>query len=181
MIKIKNKLLAKGFSLTELMITVAIVAILGGMAVPSFMTIIEKNKTITFVSDFRTALYQAQSEAIKRNSLITILPKARDEKTWQTGWDVFEDKNGNGSKDTNDDLIATQTFSHTGFTLNSTDNTYKKWVSFNAMGAPVSSNGIETDSSFRICPADRDTSEARTLSISLSGNILVAEGASACP
>ncbi|CAA6801938.1 MAG: Pilus assembly protein FimT [uncultured Thiotrichaceae bacterium] len=181
MIKINKILLGKGFTLTELLITVAIVAILGGMATPSFMTIIEKNKTITFVSDFRTAMYLAQSEAIKRNSTVTILPKARDTREWQNGWDVFEDTNSNGVKETTEELISTHTFSHSGYTLKATDNTYKKWISFNAMGVPVSSNGNEADSSFRICPPDNDVSAARTLNISLSGNIIVTEGASSCP
>jgi len=174
-------MLGKGFTLTELLITVAIVAILGGMAMPSFITIFEKNKTITFVSDFRTAMHHAQSEAIKRNSIVTILPKARDTTEWQTGWDIFEDTNANGAKETTEELIATHTFSHSGYTLKAADNTYKKWISFNAMGVPASSSGSEADSSFRICPPDNNTATARTLNISLSGNFIVNEGTSSCP
>lgn len=174
-------MLGQGFTLTELLITVSIVAILGGMAMPSFMTILEKNKTITFVSDFRTALYQAQSEAIKRNTTVTLLPKARSAQKWITGWDIFQDTNADGAKATTEELIATHSFSHPNYTLKAADNTYKKWISFDAMGTPISSDGSETDSSFRICPPDGDRIAARTLNISLSGNFIVNEGASQCP
>lgn len=181
MITINRTIAGKGFTLTELLITVAIVAILGGMAVPSFMTMVEKNKTITFVSDFRAAMYQAQSEAVKRNAIVTIRPKNRDKKDWLIGWEVFEDNNGNGGRGNNDELISTHTFSDANYSLKATDNTYKKWVGFDAMGTPITSNGSEDDGSFRICPPDNDPAKARTLSISLSGNIIVTEGATKCP
>lgn len=54
----------KGFTLIELMITIAILAIIAGMAVPSFTQTIRKNQLISDTRDFVDLLAETRSEAI---------------------------------------------------------------------------------------------------------------------
>ncbi len=54
----------KGFTLIELMITIAVLAIIATMAVPSFSQTIRKNQLIRDTRDFVDLLAETRSEAI---------------------------------------------------------------------------------------------------------------------
>ena len=61
-----------GFSLIELMITLVILIIVAGFAIPSFMRTIEDNRITTQANSFLADLNFARSEAIKRSSWVAI-------------------------------------------------------------------------------------------------------------
>ncbi len=91
-----------GFTLIELMITLAIAAILLTVAVPSFRTFIENNKAITQVNEVLSAHNLARMEAIKRGSTVTVCTSSNgtacsNSTNWKNGWIVFNDLNANGA------------------------------------------------------------------------------------
>lgn len=57
-----------GFTLIELMVTIAVAAILLAVAVPSFRHLIISNRLTTAANEVVTALTVARSESIKRNA-----------------------------------------------------------------------------------------------------------------
>ena len=61
-----------GFSLLEVIITVAIVAILASIALPSLQDFISSNRIDSVNNRFYMALSYARSEAIKRGSNVTV-------------------------------------------------------------------------------------------------------------
>lgn len=63
-----------GFSLTELMIVISIVGILATIALPSFKSLTEGQRVKNASFELFTILSLARSEAIKRNSNVTITP-----------------------------------------------------------------------------------------------------------
>jgi type IV fimbrial biogenesis protein FimT len=75
-----------GFTLPELMITLAIVAILGALALPSMAGIIATLRSKSAASDLHAALTRARSEAIKRNTEATLSPNTAT--LWQFGWSI---------------------------------------------------------------------------------------------
>ena len=79
---------ANGFSLIELMIVVALVAIMAGLAAPSFRSFISGQRVKTAASDVATAAVFARSEAIKRNANVTITPVTSGAGGWKDGWSV---------------------------------------------------------------------------------------------
>jgi type IV fimbrial biogenesis protein FimT len=102
--------LASGFSLIELLITIAIAAIVAGLAAPSFTKLINANRIQTAASGLQGDLMFARTEAVKRGTWVTVCPSADQAScsganTWHTGWIVFYDKSGNGVYDSSVDTI----------------------------------------------------------------------------
>ncbi|WP_280355740.1 GspH/FimT family pseudopilin [Pseudomonas sp. BN414] len=75
----------KGFTLVELMVALMVLAILIGVAVPSYQNIIASQRLRAAVSDLHSALVFARSEAIKRNRSIALSPSHDD---WGLGWRI---------------------------------------------------------------------------------------------
>ena len=92
---------SRGFTLVELITTLAIAGILVTLAVPSYSELIKNNRLITQTNDFVTALNVARSEAIRRSDRVTVC-KSSDQVScagsggWDQGWIVFDDVNGDG-------------------------------------------------------------------------------------
>lgn len=76
-----------GFTLVELMIVVVITAILAGLAAPSFEAIIESQRAKSAAVDLYIALTRARSEAVKRNTNMTLTPKSGN---WASGWQMLD-------------------------------------------------------------------------------------------
>ncbi|GGE74016.1 GspH/FimT family pseudopilin [Massilia psychrophila] len=76
---------AAGFTLPELMAVLAIIAVLSAMAAPSFGSMIAAQRTKGAASDLFTALTRTRSEAIKRNTEVSLTPASTG---WQGGWHI---------------------------------------------------------------------------------------------
>jgi type IV fimbrial biogenesis protein FimT len=88
-----------GFTLIELMVTIAILAIIASLAAPAMSTYVSRSAMRGISGDFTMALQRARSEAINRNMCVSICmssqaslspPKCTtsgDE--WGVGWIVF--------------------------------------------------------------------------------------------
>ena len=88
-----------GFTLLELMVTVAIVAILGALAAPNFQTLIQANRTRTVASEFMAMLNLARSEAARRGQPVSVC-RSSDGRScsstgtgWDSGWIAFVNEN----------------------------------------------------------------------------------------
>jgi type IV fimbrial biogenesis protein FimT len=77
---------ARGFTLPELLAVVAIVAILAAAAGPSFSALVAGQRARAASSDLLTALILARSEAIKRNTQVTLQPASGSD--WTSGWTI---------------------------------------------------------------------------------------------
>lgn len=83
----------RGFTLIELMISIAILAILLGIAVPSFNDAALGSKLGSHANKLVASAYVARSEAIKRNVSVTLCASANGADCastggWEQGWVV---------------------------------------------------------------------------------------------
>lgn len=79
---------ARGFTLIELMVVVALAAIMAALAAPSFKSFVSGQRVKTAASDFVMTAIFARSEAIKRNADVTITSVTSGATGWKDGWTV---------------------------------------------------------------------------------------------
>lgn len=93
--------LRSGFSLIELMVTIAIVSILLTLGVPSFSAVLRNITLTTQANNFVAAINLARSEAIRRNTAVTLSATASNitQHHWESSWQIWVDSNGNGTLD----------------------------------------------------------------------------------
>ena len=82
-----------GFTLLELMITIAILAVLVGLGLPSFQETIRTNRVASITNDLVGAFQLARSEAIRRGRDVWVCPSSNQAScggTWAQGWIVWD-------------------------------------------------------------------------------------------
>jgi type IV fimbrial biogenesis protein FimT len=76
---------ARGFTLVELMVVLVVVGVLATLAAPSFNRTIESERVKSAATDLYIALSRARSEAITRNTDVTLSPVSGN---WALGWQI---------------------------------------------------------------------------------------------
>lgn len=105
---------AKGLTLIELMVTVAVLAILLTIALPDLRGFIVSNRLASDVNAFVGMLNYARSEAITRNQSVIICPKNNTSNSCvnSQNWGEYEiqafvDVDGSGTRNAGDILLKT--------------------------------------------------------------------------
>ena len=80
----------RGFTLIEAMVVVALLAIVGAIAAPSFRSFIATMNSKSAAFDLINDLSLARSEAIKLNANVQVVPIGSD---WAKGWRVMQGAN----------------------------------------------------------------------------------------
>lgn len=82
---------ARGFTMVEMLVVLAILAVLAAIAAPNMGAMIRTQRVKTASFDVFSGLVLARSEALKRNTTVTMTPVGS---SWASGWTVT-DSNGN--------------------------------------------------------------------------------------
>ncbi len=81
---------ARGFTLPELMVGLAVMGILGAVAAPSLGKLIDIQRVRGASTDVFTSLMRTRSEAIRLNTEVTLTPAAGG---WAAGWTIPDPAN----------------------------------------------------------------------------------------
>ena len=87
---------ARGFTMLEILMVLAIVAILASVTAPNMRDFIDAQVIKNPASDLYSSLVLARSEAIKRNAPVDLEPVATD---WAQGWQVKVPSDGKVLRD----------------------------------------------------------------------------------
>ncbi|HAT31674.1 MAG TPA: type-4 fimbrial pilin related signal peptide protein [Janthinobacterium sp.] len=97
----------RGFSLTELMVVMAIAAIVLAAAIPNLSGLIARQRLRVATNDLFAALDLTRAQAIARGERVLLMP-SEPGGDWSRGWVVFVDRNASVSLDPGDELIFRQ-------------------------------------------------------------------------
>lgn len=75
---------ARGFTLVEMLLVIAIMAILMGIAIPTYRELVADQKVRAVATTLHSSMLLARAEAIKRNRTVRLRPA--DDEEWQAGW-----------------------------------------------------------------------------------------------
>lgn len=160
-----------GFTLIELMVSVAILSILLTVAVPSYQSLMINNRLATQTNEFVTALTLARSEAIKRGSRATVCRSADQSNCstaagdWTQGWLVFMDGDNDGTVDTGEPVLQVHSVLPGGLTLGGNLN----YISYVGTGATQDNDGSFQNGTVMMCHAQ--SGKARSLTVNQAGRL----------
>jgi len=163
---------SKGFTLLELMITLAVASILLSIGVPSFVDFIQNGRMSAQTNELNASLSLARAEAIKRKIPVTVCRSSDQDScsgAWGDGWIVFTDANNDGDRDTSgteESILKVQANIPEGMTISK--NAGAAYIKFNYFGE---ARGQAT--TFTICD-DRGAKHANALVILGSGRVRLA-------
>jgi type IV fimbrial biogenesis protein FimT len=109
-----SKKRASGFTMMELLMVIAISGILAAIGIPSFQYVTASNRIATELNTLVGDLQFARSEAVKSGLPVTVCASTdgascANSDTWDTGWIVFADLNGDKTFDNaSDSLLRVQ-------------------------------------------------------------------------
>ncbi len=131
---------ALAFSLVELMIVLAIAALLIGLASPEMRDIINRHRLDAATSDLFGAIDLARSQAIARGSRVQLVPLEPAGINWRLGWVVFIDANGDRRPGPDEEVIASHGPLAEGIavTFNFTSNAPPNYIAYNGAGRSCS-------------------------------------------
>jgi len=154
----------QGFTLIETMVVVALMAILAGMAAPSFTGAFQRYRVSTTTDDLMASFYLARTEAIRSGQQTVVGRQSscgvtlKDTQDWSCGWQVFVDSNTNNTLDASDILVR-QIDAPNRVTVRKTSTVNAQFVAFDRFGQvtqrgqslTIQADGQETEQGQRVC------------------------------
>lgn len=180
-----HNMVSQGFTFIEMLVTIAIVAILASIAIPSFQLFILQTRVATQSSDFVTPLNYARSESIKQGRTVTICKSANATSctttgNWDQGWIMFVDSNKDRlvsavSGNTPADVVLRVHGAMTGGSTLVGGATVSNWVQYSPTGTAIGNGGATATgaaaSQFALCPAAPSNGNGRTIEIGFTGGV----------
>ena len=162
-----------GLSLVELLVTLALAAVLLGMALPAFQDLAANSRGSAALNQIIGAVNYARSAAVTHHATVTLCPGvdrrclARDQ--WHRGALLFLDHNGNGLLETDDPVLGRLPSLDDGGRIYWRSFRNRGYLQFMARGYTAWQNG-----NFLYCSVNRAASEARMVILNAQGRIRVA-------
>jgi type IV fimbrial biogenesis protein FimT len=162
------------FTLLEIIVTLAIIALVMAFAIPGMGTFIKNERLTTQINALVGHLAYARSEAVLRTQQVAVCvsndtTSCTGGNSWEDGWIVYVDVDGNGSFSGGEIILRAQPTLEGGNTL--TPATIGTQIIYDFRGFLSTPVG-----SLLLCD-DRSGPYGKTLSISTTGRVRASRGA----
>lgn len=184
---------ARGVSLIECLIVVAILGVLLAGAVPGVSRWMARHQASTAINDLSHAIALARSEALRRSHRVYVAPHNG---RWRDGWAVFVDRNDNRVFDpvtggVGDDAIALHDPLARSITIGNTSGAAREpftdvgqpqrpYVMFDGSGYPRQRNGGFGAGGIVVTARVGTATTTRTLCLASYGRLRVVENRATC-
>ena len=159
----------KGYSLIELMTTIAVASILITVAMPGMQSFRMNSHMTGEVNDLVSAMHLARNTAITVNSRVTLCASSDGDNcgstAWDEGWIVFIDLDRDQSVDPGETIVGVGTDTD-GITISSTQ--FSNFLVYRPNGRAMKNVISESSGQFNICDR-RGAQYAKAVVIDLSG------------
>jgi type IV fimbrial biogenesis protein FimT len=175
----------RGFTLFELLITIAIAALLMMVAAPSMLKTFKSNRVQSEASSFVGDLMLARTEAVKRGLGVSMCSSSdgatclTSGNTWQAGWVVFLDSTAGCAVPSSSPVIVKSRAAFTGTDTLTGSTSSMRCVTFNREG--FTSNLGTASATFTLHTADNLSTATRCVVVDLGGHVsTLAKGQGSC-
>ncbi|MBO2627819.1 GspH/FimT family pseudopilin [Shewanella algae] len=154
-----------GFSLLEVMVAMALLAVLASVGAPSLKSLYEGYRAQTGIKQVQQLLQFARNQAISygvRVSVCALKDGRCEADAWQQGVTVFSDRNGNLALDDDDKLL----FQSGAFDSQDILRYNRDAIRFLPDGLATGTNGT-----FKYCPGQANSPHSEALVINQAGRI----------
>lgn len=163
----------RGFTLVELLVVLAVGAILLAIASPGYAFLVNSSRLAAVTNDLVSAIQLARSEAVKRRARVTVCktdnamaatPACNAAASWQQGWLVFVDGGARGVVDPGDTLLRLQGRASAAVSI--TASNFSTYISYRPSGTSQGPNNLATGKLF-VCVAG----EQRDIVVNSTGRV----------
>ena len=97
---------ARGVSLVEMLVVLAVAAVLLTVAAPGFGRLLREQRIRTAGGELFSAVGLARTQALARGRTVIVTPRDPGRRDWRAGWTVFVDADGDGRPGPGDDIVV---------------------------------------------------------------------------
>lgn len=170
-----------GFTIVELMVVVALIAVLAGLAAPSFTDLFRRYRVDAARETFSASVILAREEALRLGTPVVISRLTgcgvvlANNQDWSCGWNVFADLNGDNTM--NGAEAATQQVQlPVGITVRKGNNNTPQFITINRFGQVT-----QVNQRFEFFPTGMTATAGQLVCFTAGTRLRTVRNASACP
>jgi type IV fimbrial biogenesis protein FimT len=161
------------FSLTESVVTLAVVATLAAVAAPDVSEFVHSLRVQAVAGDVLYGVMLARSEAIKRNARVALCRSAdgvwcAPSGDWGQGAILFQDRNNSGTRESGEPMLQRLAPPAPGWRVTG-NGPVARYVSYGPLGSTRLTSGAFQAGTITVCRASAQRLEARQVVINGGG------------
>ena len=185
-----------GVTLIELLITMAILAVIISVGLPNLREFLVRSEVSTITTEFSSDIARTRIEAISRNGCVTMCSStntnlalnspagtpscATSGNNWQTGWIIFSNPNCSTTLNTpnaNNPLLVVRQAGSAQFQLTRGVSAMRR-ITFDSRGLAA---GIQSNFTLTYIPEGINSPHYRTVCLSSAGRVTIKKFLESCP